>query len=295
MGQKVLRALSAIATSFLLVSCGGGGSDSSNSSSPTTPAATSASFKTCNSSQSVTNPSKPLNQVDAFGSYAISQEIWDPAVASSWSQCTNTTIDNKTGVSSSFTWNMVNSGYNVVSFPNILFGLHAGLTPSSSTPLLPTKISSLPNLVATGSIASQCAVAGCTYNTGFDIFTGKTAAGGPSWPSAELMIFTSYQQSSDVTTWPNIVGRVSIGGVQWLIRHLTPQHPATSGVADTYSGTFYYALTPVTNLNLNIKDFITDAVNRGYIDSSDYLSVIELGTEIINGSGSTTITNYQIQ
>jgi len=57
----------------------------------------------------------------------------------------------------------------------------------------------------------------------------------------------------------------------------------------------YIAKTTVTQFNLNFKNFLNDSVTCGYINSSNYLAVVELGTEITKGQGNTVVSGCGIR
>jgi hypothetical protein len=52
---------------------------------------------------------------------------------------------------------------------------------------------------------------------------------------------------------------------------------------------------PITKLNLKIKDFVADAINRGVVHPTDYIDMVQVGTEVQSGQGITSLTNYNIQ
>jgi hypothetical protein len=50
----------------------------------------------------------------------------------------------------------------------------------------------------------------------------------------------------------------------------------------------------MNKVQLNVSDFIADALRRGWITPTDYLVSIELGTEVVSGNGSTVVRNFRI-
>jgi hypothetical protein len=51
---------------------------------------------------------------------------------------------------------------------------------------------------------------------------------------------------------------------------------------------------PLNTLNLDIRDFLMDAVNRGWVSNQHYLVSVEFGTEMAFGKGTTTVKDMKI-
>jgi hypothetical protein len=272
MNTILIKAIQVSALLAVLLNAGCGGSGTS----------TSKSFSNCYSN---TNPG---NSNNAFGDFVVSTNIWNPTAATSYSECVKATVDLNLGVKSArFDWTFDSLINQIKTYPNLQFGQQPGW-PTSSTTKLPIQVSSIPNLNVTGTITTTCATGvTCFFDSGFDLFFNTATP--PTYPTkkSELMILTSYDFPG---YQPSLVATVTIGGATFNIHLQTIINGANSG-------TFvqYFATTPITQLNLNIKDFVDDALNRGYIASTDYLDVVEIGTEVGYGQGSTTLTNYNIQ
>jgi hypothetical protein len=271
--RKLLVTLSFIVSIALaLAGCGGGSSSTTD---------TSKSFSNCYSD---TNPG---NSTNLFGNFIVSTDIWNPTAATSYSECINATVDLNLGVQSAqFDWTIVSSSNQVITYPNLQFGQQPGL-PKHSTSRLPVLVSSMPNLNVTGTINTTCTTGvPCSFDSGFDIFFSATNP--PSYPpKSELMILTSYDLGG---YQPPSTLTATINGTTFIIRLATITNPNYS-----WPLVQYFATTPITQLNLNIKDFVADALNRGYVAPTDYLDVVEIGTEVGYGQGTTVITDYNIQ
>ncbi|WHZ10099.1 MAG: hypothetical protein OJF60_000538 [Burkholderiaceae bacterium] len=224
-----------------------------------------------------------------YGNYTVSSNIWNPGAASSYTQCTSATIRSPGSVDAEFDWNFSpsSSSGNVLTYPNIQYGQQTLYSPTT-TPALPAPISSLPSLIATGSITTTCQSSPCYYDSGFDIFFSKGTPP-PAATQGELMIITSWNFSQTLGGFA--ATNVNIDGVLYNIRQFTMGSGANSWPYVAY----YPTQQPITNMQLNIASFVKDAVARGYIPGNYYLDMVELGTEVIQGQGKTVITNFQVQ
>lgn len=274
-----------------LASCGGGGggadsgSGSGSASSPGSASAqalgTKAFPSTCYSNKA------PGNSNNTFGSFTVSSNIWNPGAATAYNQCTSATIASPGGVTAAeFDWNFTSTSGTVLTYPNLQFGQQNSYNPST-TSILPAPISALPSLTATGTITTTCTTTPCYFDSGFDIFFSGGAHSSPT-TQGELMIITSYNFAQPLGGWA--ATNVSIGGATYNIRQFT----MGSG-SNSWPYVAYYATSPIVQMNLNINSFVADAVSRGYIPSSYYLDMVEIGTEVLSGRGVTKISNYNIQ
>lgn len=273
--RKLLVTLSFIVSIALaLAGCGGGSSSTTD---------TSKSFSNCYSD---TNPG---NSTNLFGNFIVSTDIWNPTAATSYSECINATVDLNLGVQSAqFDWTIVSSSNQVITYPNLQFGQQPGL-PKHSTSRLPVLVSSMPNLNVTGTIDTTCAIGPCYFDSAFDLFFSNAATPTTYPPKIELMIWTAYNVSYKFGA---PTATVTIGNTVFNVYTSTVISPSKN-----YSWPMiqFLATTPITKFNLNIKDFVDDALARGYVASTDYLDVVEIGTEVRVGQGSTVITDYNIQ
>jgi hypothetical protein len=81
---------------------------------------------------------------------------------------------------------------------------------------------------------------------------------------------------------------VTIGGVTYKAIH--------NGFPTSWNAIQYFASKDnrMNKVQLNVSDFIADALRRGWIKPTDYLVSIELGTEVVSGNGSTVVRNFRI-
>jgi hypothetical protein len=271
------QTLAAVFIAAALVSaCNGGGGN------PDVIGVTSSCFSDTNPGNLTTN--------NTFGNFMVLTDIWNPPA--SYSECVNTTYDFNIGAFSSaqFDWNFTPLPIGVKAYPNLTFGQIPGRLTSTTTKL-PALVTSMPNLNVTGTINTACATGvTCQYDNGIDIFFSSTATPTTWPPKAEMMIWTTYNITGYSTGTAAATG-VVIGGITFDVY----VYPVTIG-PDTWPFILYLPRTPITQLNLNIKNFVADTLTHPYgVASTDYLDVVEIGTEIRSGQGSTALTNYNIQ
>ena len=234
------------------------------------------------------------NKEDAkasLGKFMVTTNVWNPNAAESFSECVKAKHDNATGlVDAQITWDVVGSNNQVLSYPNFSFGWQVGTDQGSTTPKLPALVSALPDLNASGKIETFCAPgATCTMNTAFELLFSNSATPTVWPPTAEVMVWV--QATCGSCNAGKLAGKVTIDGVDFEVYKGVVQPPTG---AESWTYVAYVAEKTVTQFNVNFKNFVNDAVTRGYLKTSDHLAVVELGTEITLGQGTTTITGYGI-
>ena len=282
---------------YTLTCTGEGGSDSQTATLTTTPpVATAMTYSHC-----ATNTNNPGDTNDTYGNLMLSSDIWNASAATSYSQCISATIDSKLGVTAAqFDWNFVSSNIQVKTFPNIQFGQQTGFPNNTdTTTVLPALVSTMSDLSVTGTITTTCVTGtSCYFDSGFDVFFSKTATPTTWPPKSELMILTSYNFSYPLSGLEGgaTIPTVTIDGTVFDVVSYVVTPPPPAGTTPTsWPIIQYYAKTPITKLNLKIKDFVADAISRGVVQPTDYIDMVQVGTEVQNGQGTTSFTNYNIQ
>jgi cellulose 1,4-beta-cellobiosidase len=161
---------------------------------------------------------------------------------------------------------------NVAAYPCIIKGRHFGgdNTQNSGLPILVSDI-------ATAPVAWSVDVngAGGVWNSAYESWFSKT--GGTVPDAAELMIWIN--SKGGMKPRGTKVATVSIAGASWDVYY------------DTRSDWNYIAykkVQPAPKITFDLKDFIDDAISRGYIKTSWYLDSMEAGFEIMrDGQGLT--------
>lgn len=197
------------------------------------------------------------------GQYHVMNNVWGAETAQCIQVDPNSTYF-------SVTLSEHDNGTSVASYPAIYKGCHWGSCTQNSG--MPIKISEVNSAPFTWSIGTD--VSG-TWNAAFEAWFDPNGAGIDY--SGELMIWISY--GGGAGPGGSKVATASIGGAAW----------------DVYSAIWdwnyiAYKITSTTNdVSLDLRDFIDDAVSRGYLETSWYLDNMEAGFEIWrDGQGLTT-------
>jgi hypothetical protein len=85
---------------------------------------------------------------------------------------------------------------------------------------------------------------------------------------------------------------VTIDGVAWEVWVAENWGAGISNNRWTYVA--YRAKTSTPTITYDAKKLLGDAIGRGYVNGAHYISDIELGNEIMAGSGTTWIKSFSV-
>jgi hypothetical protein len=166
-----------------------------------------------------------------------------------------------------------NNGNDVASYPAIYKGCHWGNCTSKDNPM-PIPVREIGSAPFTWSVNTE--EASGTWNTALDIWFAELGTGFDY--SAELMIWIDY--NGGAAPAGSRQETIEIGGLSWDVHF---------AAWSSWNYIAYKIISPVDSVNLDLRDFIHDAVSRGYIYTPWYLHAIEAGFEIwSDGQGLTT-------
>jgi len=174
-----------------------------------------------------------------------------------------------------------NTGGTPASYPFIFKGDHYGTRTTKNNPL-PMGIENISSAPFTWKISTNNAAG--NWNCAYESWFTDPSAANPNTYRTELMIWINY--SGNASPAGAQVGTVSFSGHTWTV---TAQ-VMTSGTSSwNYVA---YKINGVTDsVSLDLKDFIRDALSRGYLYTPWILRNMEAGFEIwSDGAGLTT--NY---
>jgi glycosyl hydrolase family 12 len=100
----------------------------------------------------------------------------------------------------------------------------------------------------------------------------------------EVMIWTNATFGQDGTN----VGSFAAGGLTFTLYQTLPADYSWTD----HPGYSFVATTQVSSVGLNLHAFLWHLVDAGYVSSSAYLTSVDAGIEIRNGTGSLTTTEY---
>lgn len=243
---------------------------------------------------SCTRKDAHVNNKASVGSFMVNTNVWNPKAADFFEACVrakhHTAADT---VDAELTWDVKKSRNQVLSYPNLSHGWQVGTHQGSTTPRLPAIASSMPELRATGTVESRCdgdSHNKCLMNTAFELlFTDSSHP--TTWPpKSEIMVWV--QATCRHCNAGRLVDTINIDGIDWEVYKGMVKPPV-----DIHEWTYvaYVAKQTVTTIDLNFKRFVQDSIARGYVMPTEYLAVIELGTEITAGKGQTTVRDLRIR
>jgi hypothetical protein len=199
------------------------------------------------------------------GEYNVMNNVWGASTA----QCITVDLD-----SSYFkvTLSEHNSS-NVASYPAIFKGCHWGWCTTTNNPL-PMQIKNIESAPFTWTVNTENAAG--TWNTALDIWFAPLNTGYDY--SAELMIWIDY--NGGAAPAGSQQATVEIGELLWNVYFVA---------WSSWNYIAYRVTGPVDSVSLDLRDFIHDAITRGYLYTPWYLHAVEAGFEIwSDGQGLTS-------
>lgn len=225
------------------------------------------------------------NKSITLGEYQYNTGVWGVNSANDYSYKMYGSSDLRKGTANmTVEWNVIPStSIGVVSFSNLKYGKNPGSRTAGSTTKLPIKLDGMPSMPVTGNVKTVCLTV-CQYQTTFDIFVMDKPDPATTDIGTEILINTEHSGDEG----PPADAVAVIGGVSYKLYR--------NSFGSKWNTIVYYAPpnTPITKLNLDIRDFLMDAVNRGWVSNQHYLVSVEFGTEMAFGKGTTTVTNMKI-
>lgn len=214
------------------------------------------------------------------GNYVVETDYWNKGQCPG-TQCVD--IDDQTG-----SYTVVKATYDcgtaVGGFPCILYGKAFGTTSPHCD--LPAKVSSL-----------QCVNSSWTFkptrtgrwDAAYDIWLCPDNQCGPGgFPGgAEIMVWLDYENTNG---WKTDLGPVTINGMKWEVWYWDVDD---AGGKRNYVA--YLAQTKTDSVkDLDLKKFLDDSRNRGYIQPSWYLYAVFGGLEIASGGVPFTTKSFSV-
>lgn len=131
-----------------------------------------------------------------------------------------------------------------------------------------------------------------TYNMAFSMW----AIADPNAPKAsithEIMIWNA---NNGLTPAGKKQGTLQVNGVRFDV-YIKPGHTDDSGANDnSWTYIAFAAQKPVLRGSLDLSDFITYLLKQGILTPDNYITAVELGNEIVGGTGLVEITDYLIE
>jgi hypothetical protein len=229
-----------------------------------------------------TLPANAANTCTAYGTitqgkYWINNNVWGQNSGSGW-QCIwdTSTSGNTIGWGTSWSWS--GQSNSVKSYASSVLGWHWGWKNSNTG--LPIQLSANRS-VNTGWNYRVTQNGAVTMNVAYDLWLHTIS--NPSYnnnPTDEVMIWL--YRSGGAGPVGTRQATVSIGGTNW----------------DLYRGNIgwnvfsFVRTTNTSSSTLNLRDFLSNLVSRGWMSNSKYLTSVEAGTEVFIGTGQLDTNSY---
>ncbi len=226
-----------------------------------------------------------IASLTAAGPYLAENNSWGRQGMVGWSQCMGAAMNTKGGLRARWTWDWKHDGDNVKAYPEVVFGHKPGF-PQSSTPLLPRKLGALQQLVVDYDVVTEREGAG---NMAIDMWltnspTPTNFAAPPIthevmiWLEAYGPMYTGGQQVDKVRINGTLY-RVFVGekfGLGWRYVAFAPNSPMK------------------TAASVDLMPFFEYLKGKNLITVEEHLSAVNLGNEIISGSGDTRLNHFAV-
>ena len=218
------------------------------------------------------------------GEYQAIMGDWGKGSLTGWTQCIDAIIDANGVLVGRWTWDWLNSGGNVKSFPAIVFGQIPSSTSTSSS--LPEKISNIDTATVSYNVSS-------------------THSG-----SGNLILHMWLTNTQNPTTWgvPPITHELII--VLDVYGEMQPAVPSRKQIMideisyDLSTGDNFgmgWRFIVFTRMpyqqgagTLNLTNFFSIVQKEGLITGDEYLASISFGNEIVSGVGETNLKDYVV-
>jgi len=219
------------------------------------------------------------------GPYRVENNTWGQGGLRGWRQCVGLGLNPDMSAMAYFTWDWPESGPSIKAYPAVIYGQKPTATSTART--LPQPVHAFKAMRVDYSVHATHNGAG---NIAFDLWLTNTrnAASFRSPPiTHELMIWLGH--------WGGVVPegpRVETAAIGGMMYDDHVAHPHAGG------GT-YIAFNPHTPQvgpgSIDILLFLRHAQKQGYLQGTEYLASIELGSEIAFGRGELRIDHLDIQ
>ena len=217
------------------------------------------------------------------GEYLLTNNVWGAKDNPDIQQCIG--VNNK-GFEWSWDWKGENG--NVLAYPSILYG-HKPWNEQSTTERLPIQVNQLKKL----NVIYKATQKGTgSHNLLLEAWLTRTAIPSDTTRTTELAIHLSQQN------WPGMPGKKVDTIVVDRRNYDVFFEPSIDVPGDShhwaYLG-FVYTGKPINSGNIDIIKFVNYSKNKEYISQNHYLASIELGSELVSGSGKTRVETFNVK
>jgi hypothetical protein len=177
----------------------------------------------------------------------------------------------------------------VIGYPEVLIG-QSPWGGDSTNQQFPIKIKDVKRLESSYDVTMY--VQPKMYNLTYDLLFTKNSEISAKNISHELMIWEDRNISRPGGKYITTVKLSS--GTYRLYHEYMDRESENLGVSG-WNYTAFVRLDRRRNGNIDLKEFITEMLNRGYITEAEFLTSVEFGNEVCNASGLTILNKYDLK
>lgn len=223
------------------------------------------------------------------GAYVVENNAWNRGAITRFTQCVGigAAQDGSGAADAEWHWSWPGPVETVRAYPEVIFGQKPWF--DTTTDQLPRVVDHL-NTVRAG--FSYTSIHDGTGNFAFDIWlTGSNVKSGDHLPlKHELMIWID---TFGMTPMGPKVDTVTIDGITWDLHATQATWVSTEPPYPQYLAYVPRATLP-SPVSIDVRKFLNHLKQRGSITGQEWLASVELGNEVMTGSGHTRIGGYKV-
>jgi hypothetical protein len=221
------------------------------------------------------------------GGYRVTNNVWNKERARG--PYRQAIFTKKAGDATVFGWEWQwPASDGVVAYPEVMYGVSPwGSAPGDSAAGLPLRPGS-------GGIRADYSIsleAKGIYNMAFEFWTVSALPAAPAGITHEVMIWIANQDMTPAGTWADTF---TSGGVTFDM-FVRPRHgDASRKNPQQWTYIAFLARTPVLTGPLDISAFVSFLQEKNLLSPDVSITGLELGNEIVTGSGRTEVRDYRV-
>ena len=179
-------------------------------------------------------------------------------------------------------------GNGVVAYPEVIFGD----TPWNRSPR--RQVGALPFLAGSRGMTVDYDIslnAGGICNMAFEFWTVSSLPSSPDTISDEVMIWIDNHDMTPAGAWAD---KLVTGDLTWDMFLRQGQGDASGKNPQKWTYAAFLARKPKLKGPLDIGAFVQFLQEKGLLGGDVYLTSLELGNEIVTGSGTAEVRNYRV-